>query len=329
MTYAIQNIERILLTSDASFIEALDELQVSRYLESAVLSSAPGVFHFAAGHDYTYVSLLLQILLPFVSARAPSGFTETASLHIGELQSSVLRLVILILGGCRNGNLVNSLQPKDICLMADVVRAALDNRVETGEYGQTTSLLLDLAMFFVSQRIEGLPDIRAYGSICSIALKETLQADVLRSWAEFVLKGASASIGDIDQLWMEFLDPQLKCLSEKLAGLRIGPLNPLLVQATIGAIEQIGLNGLAMIASTGSEKTASMGQVRSKPRRFESFKNALLVRSSTTASPSSPGSNTPDPQVQVLVGIFFSQFIDRFVALPPEANFRVSLVDSL
>lgn len=301
MTYAIGNIERLLLSGEGSFIEALDELQVSSAMECAVLNSVPAVFRFEQNQDYTYLSLLLQILLPFISAKIPPSFPDSTSSHIIELQNGVLRLVNVILNGCRGG-LPGSLQSKELCLVVDVIRHALSDRVSEGKYAQSTFLLLDAALILASQRIEGLPDIRIYSTICSSAIKGTSQADTLRCWMDFVLKGAGASAIEIDQVWLEFLDIQLNCLSEKLSELQKGPSNPLLVQATITFLEQIGQYGLSMLLAANSDKTSSTGQIRSKPRRFESFRNALLVRSSTT-SPSSPvgqiPSCLPDPQVEI------------------------------
>lgn len=221
--------------------------------------------------DFSYFSFIIQLILPYLCAKAPTDFSLTTRHQIESLQRSVCDLLVLLIS-CDS----QALKTRELQRTNEALLAVLRNSGESGNFSHN-SAYLKLAGLIMGLRNSSILGWTAFTEICCLGISRANNPASLKSWIDFTLK--AAELGDTD-LWAEFIEPQLQSSAEKLSELRCTNAfrDTLLSQTVVYGVEQLALVGIALV-SNAAEKSVSP---KTKPRRFETFRNALARNTSSS-----------------------------------------------
>lgn len=160
---------------------------------------------------------------------------------------------------------------REILPLIEVSRALLRYYVEIGSICKTPKYL-NLLLRVFQLKNEYQIDIKDLASLCSEAFEIVQDANLLKAWIDFCLIPSEPEL----TYWSEFLDIQLQKLTDVFEKEQIQnkTTHGLYDETLVGGIEQLMVYGLAIVAADRNQI------VKSKPRKFEAFRNALIRTSS-------------------------------------------------
>lgn len=262
LKYAVDCVNLLVGFGAGPLMDLLDEAPAPRLLELRARQALPQRFEPDGESELSYTSLLLLVLVPFMSTRTSSQFTTSIIAQVENLQTATLKTLLLIAS-------TTSIQSNELTSLCDATTGVLAAYIESRQIHRTPDYLSLLELLLGKKSDLMLNDLVP---LCCAALEQVDDPATLRSWIGFIVEAIKCGSAS----WTEFVGPQLQTLTRRLYKARLQASDILLYQTIIEAVEEFLMHGIGL---TAVEKPPSPTQT--KTRHF--IRN--VMNRNTSASP--------------------------------------------